>query len=55
MEILGRKFGELCAIHALATYSCLLWSIAKGNRIVIPLMGMNQWGSLWGNDALEFK
>ncbi|VDC03529.1 unnamed protein product [Peniophora sp. CBMAI 1063] len=29
--------------------------IGKGNRIVIPLMGMNQWPSLWGNDALEFR
>ncbi|KZV68237.1 cytochrome P450 [Peniophora sp. CONT] len=29
--------------------------IAKGNRIIIPLMAMNQSQALWGNDAFEFK
>ncbi|KZV67414.1 cytochrome P450 [Peniophora sp. CONT] len=29
--------------------------IGKGNRIIIPIMGMNQSRSVWGDDALEFK
>ena len=33
----------------------LVRRIAKGNRVVIPIMGMNQSRLLWGDDALEFR
>ena len=29
--------------------------IRKGNRVVIPIMGINQSRLLWGEDALDFK
>ena len=29
--------------------------ICKGNRVVIPIMAMNQSRLLWGEDALDFK
>ena len=29
--------------------------IAKGNRVIVPLLAINQSTALWGEDALEWK
>ena len=29
--------------------------IAKGNRVIVPLLAINQSTALWGEDALEFR
>ena len=32
-----------------------MFSIAKGNRVVVPFLAVNQSKKIWGEDALEFR
>lgn len=42
-----------CVDQPLNVHWC--YRIAKGNKIIVPIMAMHRSRELWGDDAMEFK
>lgn len=38
-----------------AEFSSATTSIAKGNKVMLPILAANRSKEIWGEDALEFK